>query len=223
MIGRTLVISGGVVDTGFAEEYLSRQKFDTVVCADAGLDSACRLGLPVHYAMGDFDSVSKAVLASYKTEEKQGIRTEFTPYPPEKDATDTHIVLDWVVKRQPEEIVILGATGKRLDHFLANVHILMQPLLQGIPTYMVDKHNKLYLLDHDYLLKREELFGKYISLIPFTEQVTGVCLKGFRYGLENGTLTSGDSLGVSNELLEGEDSASISLQEGILIVVESRD
>lgn len=223
MIGRTLVVSGGVVDTGFAGEYLCRQKFDTVICADAGLDSAYRLGLPVHYAMGDFDSVSKEVLASYKTEEKQGVRTEFTPYPPEKDATDTHIVLDWVVKRQPEEIVILGATGRRLDHFLANVHILMQPLMQGIPTYIVDKYNKLYMIDHDYLLKREELFGKYVSLIPFTEQVTGVCLKGFRYGLENGTLTGGDSLGVSNELMEGRDSASISLQEGILIVVESRD
>ena len=223
MIGRTLVISGGVVETGFAEEYLSRKEFDTVVCADAGLDSAYQLDLPVHYAMGDFDSVSKEVLASYQSGEIQGIRTEFTPYPPEKDATDTHIVLDWVVKRHPEEIVILGATGKRLDHFLANVHVLMQPLLQGIPAYLVDKHNKLYMIDHDYILKREELSGKYISLIPFTQRVTGVCLRGFKYGLENAVLTAGDSLGVSNELMEGEDSASIILREGILIVVESKD
>lgn len=223
MIGRTLIISGGVVETGFAEEYLSREKFDTVVCADSGLDSAYQLGLPVHYAMGDFDSVSKEILASYQSEERQGIRTEFMPYPPEKDATDTHIVLDWVVKKHPEEIVILGATGKRLDHFLANVHILMQPLLQGIPTYLVDKYNKLYMIDHEYLLKKEELPGKYISLIPFTQRVTGVCLKGFKYGLENAVLTAGDSLGISNELMEGEESASIILKEGILIVVESRE
>jgi len=223
MIGRTLVIAGGVVETEFAEEYLSGEEFDTVVCADAGLDSAYRLGLPVHYAMGDFDSVSGDILASYQRGEKQGIRTEFTPYSPEKDATDTHIVLDWVIKKHPDEVVILGATGKRLDHFLANVHILMQPLSQGIPAYLVDKHNKLYMVNHDYLLKREKLFGKYISLIPFTEKVTGVCLKGFRYGLQNATLTIGDSLGVSNELMVGEDSASIVLKEGILIVVESRD
>lgn len=223
MLGRTLVISGGVVDISFAKEYLSGKKFDTVVCADSGLDSAYKLGLPVHYAMGDFDSVSPEVFASYQSEEKEGIYTEFTPYPPEKDATDTHIVVEWVMQKHPEEIVILGATGKRLDHFLANVHILLLPLSQGIPAYLVDKHNKLYLAEHNCVLKREELFGKYISLIPFTEQVTGVCLKGFRYGLENGTLKSGDSLGVSNELSAGEGSASIALKEGILIVVESRD
>lgn len=223
MFGRTLIISGGVVETDFAEEYLAGKTFDTVVCADSGLDSAYRLGLPVHYAMGDFDSVSDEVLASYQKEERQGVRTEFTPYPPEKDATDTHIVLDWVTKKHPEEIVILGATGKRLDHFLANVNILMQPLRQGIPTYLVDRHNRLYMIDHNHVLKRGELFGKYISLLPFTEKVTGVCLRGFKYGLENGTLTIGDSLGVSNELMEGEDHAVIEWKEGILVVVESRD
>ena len=51
MLGRTLIISGGVLDVGFAKEYLKGQKFDTVVCADSGLDSAYGLGLPVHYAM----------------------------------------------------------------------------------------------------------------------------------------------------------------------------
>ena len=224
MFGRVLIISGGVVDIEFAQSYLKDKEFDTVVCADSGLDSAHQLGIPVHYAMGDFDSVSKEILHSYqhrKTEE--GISTEFVSYPPEKDATDTHIVLDWVVKQYPEEIIILGATGKRLDHFLANVNILMKTMLCEIPTYMIDKNNKLYLVNSSRVFRKEELFGKYISLLPLTEKVTGVCLRGFKYEIENAVLTIGDSLGVSNEMGEGKEEASLEMESGVLIVVESKD
>ena len=224
MLGRTLIISGGVLDVGFAKEYLKGQKFDTVVCADSGLVSAYGLGLPVHYAMGDFDSVSSEIQKKYQCGKPiGGVHTEFVAYPPEKDATDTHIVLDWVTEHLPEEIVILGATGKRLDHFLANLNILLKPLSYGIPAYIIDSHNKIYMMDHSSVLQKKDLFGKYISLIPFTHEVTGVCLRGFRYELENRTLVYGDSIGVSNEMGEGKDSALIKFEEGILVVAESRD
>jgi len=224
MLGRTLIISGGVVDIGFAKEYLKDMEFDTVVCADSGLDSAYRLGLPVHYAMGDFDSVSSEAREGYQCEiPVGGVHTEFVAYPPEKDATDTHIVLDWVTEHLPEAIIILGATGKRLDHFLANLNILLKPLSYGIPAYIVDKYNKIYMMDHSGVLQKKDLFGKYISLIPFTHEVTGVCLRGFRYELENRTLVFGDSIGVSNEMGEGKDCALIKFDEGILVVTESRD
>lgn len=222
MLGRTLIISGGVLDIAFAKEYLSDKEFDTVVCADSGLDSAYELGLPVHYAMGDFDSVSPERKNQYQNTEK-GAGTKFVAYSPEKDATDTHIVLDWVTEHFPEEIVILGATGKRLDHFLANLNILLKPLSYGIPAYIVDRHNKIYMMDHSGVVQKKELFGKYISLIPFTHEVTGVCLKGFRYELHGRTLVLGESIGVSNEMGSGKDSALIKFDKGILIVVESMD
>lgn len=224
MFGKTLIIAGGVVDLDFVKEYLKGESFDTVVCADSGLDSAYRLGLPVQYAMGDFDSVSKEVLAYYqRTVFSDGVKTQFVKYPPEKDATDSHIVLDWVVNRLPAEILILGATGRRLDHFLANVNILMKPLSYGIPAYIVDKHNKIYLMDHSHVIRREEMFGKYISFIPFTEEVSAVYLRGFKYELDGQTLTLGDSIGVSNEMGEGKDAGLVEFGDGVLIVVESRD
>lgn len=224
MFGKVLVISGGVVDIEFARNYLKDRSFDTIVCADSGLDSAAKLGIPVHYAMGDFDSVSEDVLHAYQQmDAEDGIVTEFVSYPPEKDATDTHIVLDWVAKRHPEEIIILGATGKRLDHFLANVNILMKTMENAIPTYIVDKNNKLYLVNGSRVFRKEELFGKYISLLPLTEKVTGVCLRGFKYEIENAVLTIGDSLGVSNEMGEGKAEALLEMESGVLIVVESKD
>lgn len=222
MVGKALMIAGGEVDISFAEGYMKEKEFDTVICADSGLDTAFLLGLPVHYAMGDFDSVSESVLRHYQNVLHGNIQTEFVEYPAEKDATDSQIVLEWITERFPSEIHILGATGNRLDHFLANLNILMKPLSYGIPAYLIDRCNKIYLIDHSRVVHRKELFGKYISFLPLTEKAV-VSLKGFRYELDRKEMTIGDSLGVSNEMGEGMDAALVMLEEGILIAIESGD
>lgn len=224
MPGKILIIAGGEMDISFGEEYLKSHSFDRVACADAGLDAARALHLPVDCVMGDFDSVSGEVLEEYRSRENAGSReTELIQYPPEKDATDLNLVLDWAVEQQPEEIVILGATGGRLDHFLANVNLLMEPLSRGIPAYIVDRCNKLCLLNHSQMFRREELHGKYISFLPLTERVRNVTLRGFRYELDGRDMFLGSSLGVSNELAEGQDAATVEFSEGILIAVESQN
>lgn len=223
MIGRTLIIGGGSIDYDFAKKYLIEQKFDSVVCADSGLDAAKKLGLNTSFLMGDFDSVKEETLSEFMETEVLNSGTRYIQYPKEKDYTDMHLVLDWAVSQNPSEIVILGATGGRLDHFIANVNILMLPLKNNIPAYIVDKYNKLCLIDGEYQIKRNNLWGKYISICPLTEKVIGVCLKGFKYPLVNETLEIGGSRTVSNEISSEADEAIISLTQGVLIVIESRD
>lgn len=237
MPGKILIIAGGELDISFAKEYLESHAFDRVVCADAGLEGARKLQLPVDCVMGDYDSVSREVLEAYRSPNHCGRKAvEFIQYPPEKDATDLDLALDWAVEQYPEEIVILGATGGRLDHFLANVNILMKPLSMGIPAYLVDGQNRLYLLDAAHASKRipggedglfvhtfqrEEIHGEYISFLPLTERVRNVTLRGFRYELDGQDMVLGSSLGVSNELAEGREIATVDFSEGILIAVES--
>ncbi len=48
-------------------------------------------------------------------------------------------------------------------------------------------------------------------------------LRGFRYELDGQDMVLGSSLGVSNEIKEGRESATVDFSEGILIAVESRD
>jgi len=221
---KILIIAGGELDIPFAEKYLKNHSFDRVACADAGLDGARKLHLPVDCVMGDFDSVSGEVLEEYRSQSNpKGRKVELIHYPPEKDNTDLDLALSWAVEQQPDEIVILGATGGRLDHFLANVNILMKPLSKGIPAYIVDRCNKLYLLDRSYTIRRQEMCGKYISFLPLTERVENVTLRGFRYELEGQDMLLGSSLGVSNEMGEGRETASVDFSGGILIAVESGD
>ena len=133
------------------------------------------------------------------------------------------MVLDWILSEGASEITILGATGGRLDHFLSNLNILMKPLKQGIPAYIVDSHNRLYLIDGETTLHREQVFGQYISLQPLSEKVYPVTLTGFQYGLKDNTLTYGDGRAISNEFAPEAQTATISFTHGELIVIESRD
>lgn len=224
MFGNVLLLCGGQMDMDFTAEYLSDRHFDHIVCADSGLNTAYFLHLPVDYIMGDFDSVSGEILQKYQSGQVENAdRVQFVQYPTAKDATDTEMVLDWIIHQDPMEITILGATGGRLDHLLANVQVLMQPLEKQIPTWMIDRNNRVRLVDHTVELHRQDLFGKYISLIPLTEKVYPITLEGFAYPLEEYTMTIGNSVGVSNEMAVGVDQARISFQEGVLILIESRD
>lgn len=224
MLGTVLLLTGGKIDLDFAAEYMADRQFDVIVCADSGINAAYALQLPVDYIMGDFDSASGEILQKYQRQQvANSIGVQFVRYPVAKDATDTEMVLEWLVSQQPEEITILGATGGRMDHLLANVNILMGPLAKRIPAYIVDPNNRLYLADGTVQIHRQNMFGKYISLLPLTERVRPLTLRGLEYGLEDYTMTIGNSRGVSNEMAKDADTAVISFTEGILIVIESRD
>ena len=221
---RTLIFSGGHIDTEFAKEYLAQKKFDMVICADSGLNAAYKLGVKVDCIMGDFDSVSSDIVELYRNDRVEASKgVKFVKFPPKKDLTDTDIVLEYVISLNPDEIVILGATGGRMDHFLANVNILMKPLRNGIKSYIIDKYNKIYLIDSEETIERKNLWGKYISFQPLTEKVKNVWLKGFKYTLAGKELTIGESLTISNEMADSESEAVVSFDSGVLIVIESHD
>jgi thiamine pyrophosphokinase len=108
-----------------------------------------------------------------------------------------------------------------LDHVLANIHLLLLPMQLKVKASLIDGNNMIYLRQESFTLKKREQFGNYVSLLPFTEKVRGLTLRGFKYPLNHIILTSGNSLGISNEIV-GEE-ASVEFSEGILLVIESRD
>jgi thiamine pyrophosphokinase len=72
-------------------------------------------------------------------------------------------------------------------------------------------------------IRKEEQFGRYISLVPLTTDVHGVTLTGFKYPLWDYRFqveTSG-SLGISNELIEP--TGKIDFRSGILLMLECMD
>lgn len=198
------------------DRLVKNTKYSMLIAADSGLAVADRLNLPLDFIVGDFDSVNEQILQKYKEQS-----TPIETFPAEKDKTDTQIALELALMHSPTAIDIVGATGNRLDHVLANFHLLLLPTLVGIPACILDSCNKIYLKKESFIINKRKQYGNYVSLMPFTEKVSGLTLKGFKYPLNHVTLPAGSSLGISNQIVE--ENARVELSEGILIVIESRD
>lgn len=226
---KILVVSGGRIDENFALDFLNCHRFDQVIAVDGGLafwdkivNKGCQVGVPDHI-VGDFDTIAPEIIKKYKDCGK----CEIHEFDPEKDYTDTDIALKLAVdlcekaKDEVQEIWILGATGTRLDHVLANMQMLLLPFEKNISAYIQDKTNRISLVSGERILRQAECFGKYVSLLPLTPVLKGIDLVGFKYPLKDKTVMLGESLCVSNELAA--DEARILIREGIALLMETKD
>lgn len=214
---RCLIITGGKLDLSFAGSFLGQERFDKIIAVDAGLEAVNALGLEPDMIVGDFDTVRPEILEYYRTME----HIVWDTHQPEKDETDTELALMKAQATGCTQVVVLGATGGRLDHMLGNIHLLFPCLQKGIEAYILDGQNRVYLIDREHVFRRRDLWGKYISFLPLTEQVNGITLTGFKYPLCHKDIEIGTSLCVSNELAREE--GTITFTDGVLIVVESHD
>lgn len=210
---KALIVTGGNTNINFLKEHLLQEKFDKIIAVDKGLEALSQINEEPNYIIGDFDSVNINVLNRYKD-----IPIEYLK--PEKDFTDTHMGLKLAIKEGARHITIIGATGARIDHLLANIHIIKEALEQGIYVELVDLNNKITLLNKDTTIKLDKKY-KYISLVPLTSEVTGLSLEGFKYNLNNFILKTGDSICISNEQIS--EKATIKIMSGIVIFISSKD
>ena len=212
-----VIISGGHIDDAFAIDWLEKNKYDCMIAADSGMNFLHKNGIVPDIIAGDFDS-AKAESVSYF----QGLNdVQIIKLNPIKDDTDTEFVIREAVRRGATEITVLGATGTRLDHVLANVNLLGIGLEEGVSIQLVDKHNCIRMISDTIEITKNEQFGDYVSVLPVKGDAKGVTLEGLKYPLKDADIPCFSSLGVSNEIKE--DVAKISVKQGVLLVIESRD
>ena len=210
---KVLIVSSGNIKNKRRLLELS-ETVDKVVCADAGAAHLKSLGIFPHVIIGDFDSLDPEDLAYFKHH-----NVDLVPHPPDKDATDTELAAMWAVRRNADEVIFLGASGSRLDHTLANIMLLKKMADLKINARILDDHNCIYLVRDRLTLSGNP--GEFLSIIPLTEKVSGVTLKGLEFPLQNAELEMGSSLGISNRFAAKE--AVVSIRQGIVIVTKSKD
>ena len=214
---RYLIVCGGKIDKEFGLNEIKTDGIDAIIAADSGMDFLYENGVTPDIIVGDFDSATTKALEFF---ERKG-QTEIHRLNPIKDDTDTEYAIRLAISEGARSIVLLGATGSRIDHVLANIELLGIGLRQKVQMQIVDAHNRVRMIDSGLTIKRDEQFGKFVSLIPYSMRVEGVCLEGFKYPLDNYCMSKFNSLGISNEITEAE--ARISFSDGIMVVVEAVD
>lgn len=215
-----IIVTGGEIDDTLVSDLINHSENPYIIGVDKGIEALERLHVKPDLLIGDFDSAGENIKKKYEADERTILLN------PEKNLTDTHAALNEAVKlalKKKSSITILGATGKRLDHLLGNIGILKYCLDNNMDACIIDRFNKIRMMDKnkDIIIKKKDLYGKFISLIPFTDKVEGIKLEGFKYIPKGGVLFKEDTLGISNELIKEE--GRISIKRGYLLLLETRD
>jgi thiamine pyrophosphokinase len=214
-----LIISGGTLDPARTltwHRHLDTllKQADLIIAADSGARHLLNAGCLPHVIVGDLDSIDPRTLRFFK-EKKVPVHS----HPSRKNQTDTELCLSYALDRGADRITFLAATGTRMDHTLANILLLTRTADAGVRARILDAQNELFLVKDRLELTGDP--GQLVSLIPISDKVTGVTLKGLGYPLSNHTLFRGSSLGVSNYF--SETNAVISIKSGTLIIARSMD
>lgn len=203
--------SGAIEDWGRIRSLMGAP--DLVLCADGGVRHALALGLTPDLVLGDFDSAGPAALAEVAA---RGIPVHKVPT--EKDETDTELAIQEALRRGATALTLIGMTGGRIDHTLANLL-----LLPGIPprvgVRVIDGSAVLWLLRPGGRISVEAQADSYLSLLPLSPEVRGVVAEGVQWPLDGATLRWGQSRGVSNRITAPE--AFIAVREGYLMVIQA--
>ena len=121
---------------------------------------------------------------------------ELLVLPREKDDTDTH-----------------------MEHTLANLATGLWLEKQGVRAILEDERSRVQYLMPGRPLRLARENWTYFSLFPLEGKAEGVCIRGAKYPLENGTLTADFPLAVSNAFAANE--VEMTVAKGPVVVIST--
>jgi len=203
---KAVIICGGAIsDYGFIKTQINAD--DTIICADSGYDHAVKMCLVPDIIVGDFDSIKKA------PGDVPCLR-----YPSHKDLTDTEIAINYARDNNFTDFLLIAAIGSRMDHSLTNILLLKNFAERGETAVIINENNKIMITVNKLFLC--EPVGSVISLVPITD-CTGVTTENLEYPLNEAVMYAGTGLGISNIMLD--DNASVSVRDGLMLVIVAKD
>jgi len=181
---------------------------ENVIYADAGYKFAQKIGKKnVLGVVGDFDSLG----APPKGQNIINLNVE-------KNYTDGERALRYAVELGAKEIVIYGAYGGKIEHILGNIALLKIADNLGVKAVIKEGDNFTELIKDKTIIsaKKESV----LSLIPYGGDCVFKRSFGLYYPLENLTLTSADTRGISNVVKA--DSVELDIISGNALVIYKR-
>ena len=181
---------------------------DYVLAADGGLRHLEQLKIRPNGIIGDFDSLGYV---------PEGAEV----FPVEKDDTDAMLAAKKGLELGFREFLFYGSLdGPRLDHTVANFQSLQYLAERDATGYLVGNTQIVTVLRNGKLTFPAEC-GGILSVFCMGADATGVTVRGAQYELENGTLSAGFPLGVSNHFVGKE--VTVAVEQGSLLLLWDRE
>lgn len=177
---------------------------DLLIAADGGAGKAAKYGIEPDVIIGDLDSYEVT-----GNEAAEVIRD------PGQETNDLEKALKYAKEKSAKTVIVYGATGKRLDHTLKNLSVLLQFNNQFNSIFFKDRYSTIRIIHSPF--KEEFPLQTSVSLFPLSGTVEGITTQGLKYPLKNGTLQNGRQDGSSNETVEK--TVEINFKKGDLLLL----
>lgn len=139
-----------------------------LVCCDGGANEYLARGYLPDIIIGDGDSLS---------EENRLKHASLLHYNPDQETNDQTKAIQFLLSQGKRRIVIVGATGKREDHTIGNVSLLMEYMRMGAEVRMYTDYG-VFIPCQD-TCTFDSWIGQQVSLFNFTAK--GLSSKGLAY------------------------------------------
>jgi len=213
---KVAVIANGDWDIHWGREQFAKEQVDVLIGADGGGNLAISSGKIPDVLIGDFDSITTENLDVCREN-----HTIIQKYPREKDETDLELALAYAEallqsRGYPgDEIALYAGGGKRIDHFLGNLALLLRAAENNRRIRMIDKSFVAWMM----LPGKETIRGtpgQELSIIPISESAL-VTSRGLYYELNSLVLRQNKARGISNVFKEKY--AEIEVHRGKIFIV----
>jgi len=180
---------------------------DLVIAADGGLVHTQTLKITPDRILGDFDSLGY-------------VPENASVFPVEKDDTDAMLAVRQGLDAGCKQFFLYGSLdGPRLDHTVANFQTLQFLADRGAKGYLIGTTQIATVIKNGSQTFPAQMEG-IVSVFCMGQDASGVTLQNLKYPLQEGTLSAGFPLGVSNHFVGK--AAEISVKDGSLLILFDR-
>ena len=197
----------------YSQEFMDKLISENTVCfcADGGANFAFKYGKMPEVIVGDLDSIEKGVLEYY---EKKNVLMKKVPK--DKDFTDFELILEEISKIEKnrnylKKIFVVGGLGKRIDMTLSNLFLMEKHK----NLVFLEENEEIFYAEKPFALENKKGYG--FSIIPISEKVEKLTLKGFKFETDKIDVKRESSRLVSNVICQNE--ANVEFAKGKLIII----
>ncbi len=177
---------------------------DLVIAADGGLRHTQAIGLKPDIILGDFDSLGQ-------------IPAGAQVHPVEKDDTDAMLAIKEGLKLGCRQFLLYGSLdGPRLEHTVANFQALQYLADHNARGYLVGTRQIVTVIQNECIRFPGDFTG-YLSVFCLGQDAKDVSIRGAKYEVTDGILTTGFPLGVSNQFVGRE--VTVEVRSGSLLLI----
>jgi len=131
----------------------------SIICCDGSVNKLVENELIPHVIIGDLDSIDEKYKKQYQ---------EKLYHIPDQDENDLRKAMKWVEKQNIENATILGATGNRDDHTIANIFSLLQ-FTTKVKFKMITDFGIFNIIEDD--TKLTSFIGEQISIFSIDSTI----------------------------------------------------